>query len=190
VWLIFSREQVVTISTKKGAFEEWWFSHPFITRWWFVACACLSSHASCCVKCVVRAVLCCQWEDALFSRISAATMQCIPLFLPCMTPVPSTHVSGIATTLISWERLPVNLPATMLLLYEPCPAPIRVPSPMFCTLRCTCLWVVAWRGARPSGTARDAERTPAAGTGRRFCASSSGACSRPSRTLAPSGTTC
>lgn len=27
--------QIVTIKTKKSAVEEWWFSYPFITRWWF-----------------------------------------------------------------------------------------------------------------------------------------------------------
>ena len=28
----------MTISSKKSPVEEWWFSHPFVTRYWFLAC--------------------------------------------------------------------------------------------------------------------------------------------------------
>jgi hypothetical protein len=47
--------------TKKNPVEEWWFSYPFVTRWWFALC--------------------------------------------------------VTTTLISWDKLPINLPAKSLMFH-------------------------------------------------------------------------
>ena len=53
----------MSISTKKSPVEEWWFSHPFVTRWWFAAC--------------------------------------------------------VTTTLVSWDKLPISIPPTSLILFWP-----------------------------------------------------------------------
>jgi len=53
----------MTINAKRSPVEEWWFSHPFITRYWFLAC--------------------------------------------------------VITTVVSWDKLPICMPATGLILYWP-----------------------------------------------------------------------
>lgn len=53
----------MTISSKKSPVEEWWFSHPFVTRYWFLAC--------------------------------------------------------VITTVVSWDKLPISMPAGGLILYWP-----------------------------------------------------------------------
>jgi Derlin-2/3 len=58
-----TKAKKMTISTKKSPVEEWWFSHPFVTRYWFAAC--------------------------------------------------------VITTLVSWDKLPVSMPPTGLILYWP-----------------------------------------------------------------------